>query len=329
MHMAAELDPRPPDVPPPPARPVDDRALFLDASGRIIDELRCVRCGYNLKLQPAGGRCPECGEPCLTTLNLSQLRRSPAAWLDRVAGAVQLVWLGLLGMTVSMFLGFLPVLSLALSLVATIVLMVALARFNPMGQGIPSGVGGVTLWLLRYGGWGLLLPIGALLIAFPLLGAGSHADSLLTIILAIVLAVALLVMIVKFAAVPWAVFRWLGRLMDLAPNARLARICRVTSWLWFWGFLVGGFAMVGFFIALAAAFSLINAPANPTVETAATAGLVVSGGALLLSGLSSAAAVLMALIFLPGVRRVLLLARDDAGAAQATARALPSGHPLT
>lgn len=327
--MSVTRDPHPLDALPPLPDGGGDLSSGLDAAGRIVDELRCVRCSYNLKLQSAGSRCPECGEPCLTTLNLSQLRRSPAAWLERVAGAVQLVWLGLLGMTVSMFLGFLPLLGLTLSLVATIVLMVALARLNPTGQGIPAGVGGVTLWLLRYGGWGLLLPIAALLVVTPLLARDSQPDSVVTIVLAIVLMVALLLAIVKFAAVPWAVFRWLGRLMALAPNARLARICRVTSWLWFWGFLVGGLSMIGFLVALMAAFSLVNAPANPPVETAATAGLVISGGALLLSGVSSAAAVLMALVFLPGVRRVLLTARDDASAARPTVRTVASGGPAT
>jgi hypothetical protein len=48
----------------------------------IATDLPCVHCGYNLRTQPRGGRCTECGLPIVDTLNLNaELARSRPGWL--------------------------------------------------------------------------------------------------------------------------------------------------------------------------------------------------------------------------------------------------------
>jgi hypothetical protein len=48
--------------------PIDPRTLSAYRLGAIEGDIGCVTCGYNLKGLPAGGKCPECGNPVASSL---------------------------------------------------------------------------------------------------------------------------------------------------------------------------------------------------------------------------------------------------------------------
>lgn len=60
-------------------------AAPLDDAGLIAGDLACVGCGYNLRTQPADGRCPECARPCAESLSGFWLRSASPEWLETVA----------------------------------------------------------------------------------------------------------------------------------------------------------------------------------------------------------------------------------------------------
>ncbi len=64
----------------------------LDASGRIDDDLPCRGCGFNLRMQPATGACPECGGDVAPAVHRGLLRHRDPAWLRRtLSGLTHLV----------------------------------------------------------------------------------------------------------------------------------------------------------------------------------------------------------------------------------------------
>ena len=52
-----------------------------DPAAVVENDLACAACGYNLRTQPAGGRCPECGARIRQTLSFPHLERSAPRWL--------------------------------------------------------------------------------------------------------------------------------------------------------------------------------------------------------------------------------------------------------
>lgn len=50
----------------------------------IQTDVVCAACRYNLRGQPRGGRCPECGAPVMEAFQFGQLTYCDAAWLRRV-----------------------------------------------------------------------------------------------------------------------------------------------------------------------------------------------------------------------------------------------------
>lgn len=63
-------------------------AAVVDADGRLIGDVPCVRCGYNLRTQAQDGVCPECTTPVTAALRADLLRFSDAGWLRRVDGGL-------------------------------------------------------------------------------------------------------------------------------------------------------------------------------------------------------------------------------------------------
>jgi hypothetical protein len=56
-------------------------ALWLDAEQRVVGDMSCVACGYNLRTLPADGACPECSRRVRDSL---PLRLQPVGWLKRL-----------------------------------------------------------------------------------------------------------------------------------------------------------------------------------------------------------------------------------------------------
>ncbi|MGD8451179.1 MAG: hypothetical protein PVJ57_05120 [Phycisphaerae bacterium] len=91
-----------------------DGGAPLDQDGRLAEDRRCSRCGYNLRgLEPAGD-CPECAQPVRESLVSNQLRYADRRWLRKVR-------LGLLLLLVAAVSFFACVLAMALALFMAVV----------------------------------------------------------------------------------------------------------------------------------------------------------------------------------------------------------------
>jgi hypothetical protein len=51
-------------------------------------DLPCMQCGYNLRTQPGGGVCPECGVPIRHTISFPHLSRSAPRWVTSLLDSV-------------------------------------------------------------------------------------------------------------------------------------------------------------------------------------------------------------------------------------------------
>jgi hypothetical protein len=63
------------------------RTLY-DANGRLSSDIRCVRCGHNLRGLLPSGTCTECGLRITWTFRGSHLYASDPAWVNRVRSGV-------------------------------------------------------------------------------------------------------------------------------------------------------------------------------------------------------------------------------------------------
>ena len=83
--------------------------VAVDASGRVIAELICLRCGYALRGLDVASKCPECGVDVAESLKSDQLIHADAVWLDRVASGLRWAWIlalvGWLGTLAGIVLG--------------------------------------------------------------------------------------------------------------------------------------------------------------------------------------------------------------------------------
>jgi len=65
---------------------------YVDSTASIIDhDLPCVGCGYNLRMQPRDGRCPECATPVAKSLNAFTLDGADPAWCRGTARGLSLL----------------------------------------------------------------------------------------------------------------------------------------------------------------------------------------------------------------------------------------------
>lgn len=52
---------------------------------QLLDDQWCVQCGYNLRMLSSAGRCPECGTPVATSLELADAVRRRPLWQRLIA----------------------------------------------------------------------------------------------------------------------------------------------------------------------------------------------------------------------------------------------------
>lgn len=60
-------------------------------SAKPFDEMRCVRCGYNLRGLPSDGKCPECGTPIGRSHRGNILAAADSSWLAGLCRGLMLV----------------------------------------------------------------------------------------------------------------------------------------------------------------------------------------------------------------------------------------------
>lgn len=56
-----------------------------DEAGRLLSDIPCASCGYNLRGSAAQGQCPECGEDVVNSLKGDRLALADAAWLRKMS----------------------------------------------------------------------------------------------------------------------------------------------------------------------------------------------------------------------------------------------------
>lgn len=78
---------------------------FVDASGTVINEVHCRRCGYDLRGLQLNGLCPECGTPVGRSISVDLLRYADPEWVDKLARGSKLIMGGMTAMVVLMILG--------------------------------------------------------------------------------------------------------------------------------------------------------------------------------------------------------------------------------
>jgi hypothetical protein len=115
-----------------PALPAD----MLDSAGTLSQDVKCRRCGYNLRGLHHAGRCPECGTPVGLSCHGDLLRFADPLWLDKLArGALLIVWGVLISIVVRVGGG-------------TILALTGAPMLTPMLGVLASIVGLYGAWLL-------------------------------------------------------------------------------------------------------------------------------------------------------------------------------------
>jgi hypothetical protein len=79
--------------------------IQLDAAGHLDADLKCIRCGYNLRGLPANGACPECGTAVGRSFLGDLLQFSPPEWVDQLAGGMNWILVGVVVSIVVSLLG--------------------------------------------------------------------------------------------------------------------------------------------------------------------------------------------------------------------------------
>lgn len=69
--------------------------LHLDATGRLDQDLPCLRCGYNLRGLAPDGSCPECGTAIGRSAHGDMLRFCDPVWVSKLARGMNYLWWGL------------------------------------------------------------------------------------------------------------------------------------------------------------------------------------------------------------------------------------------
>ena len=68
-------------------------ADLLDADGRVMGDLACAECGYNLRMLESTGNCPECGMAVVVSARRDRLSDAPGGWLRGITRGAR--WLHL------------------------------------------------------------------------------------------------------------------------------------------------------------------------------------------------------------------------------------------
>lgn len=81
----------------------------VDASGQVVSDLPCRKCGYNLRGLNTTGRCPECGTAVGFSVQGDLLRFCEPTWVDTLKNGLNLIIAGIvviiLGVITAIFLG--------------------------------------------------------------------------------------------------------------------------------------------------------------------------------------------------------------------------------
>ena len=65
--------------------------VALDAEGRVVKDLACIQCGYNLRTLHRDAKCPECGVVVGRSVRGDWLRYADPAWLGNISAG--LAWI--------------------------------------------------------------------------------------------------------------------------------------------------------------------------------------------------------------------------------------------
>ncbi len=68
-------------------------SVAVDATGHLVADLICRRCGYALRGLHAAGKCPECGVDVAESLKGNQLIHADLIWLSTVASGLRWCWI--------------------------------------------------------------------------------------------------------------------------------------------------------------------------------------------------------------------------------------------
>ncbi len=85
---------------------------MVEASEQIVTDLPCVNCGYNLRMQPTEGLCPECGGRIWKSLDESVLNWG-AEYLNKLASSAKWVAVTALALPLSLIIGIILIRILA------------------------------------------------------------------------------------------------------------------------------------------------------------------------------------------------------------------------
>ena len=71
--------------------PPEAASEAVDDQGRLIEDIGCRRCGYNLRSLETDAVCPECGAAVAISIHGYYLRFAPLAWVRRLALGAKLL----------------------------------------------------------------------------------------------------------------------------------------------------------------------------------------------------------------------------------------------
>ena len=210
----------------------DVSAQLVDATGTIVTDLSCHRCGYNLRGLNQAGRCPECGVPIGLSCHGDLLRYCEPTWLDTLARGASLILWGILAVVIAVALG--TVLAAVMGAQSEVIVGVLTLGGSLVGlygawlitEPDPSGYGEDKYVTDRK-----LVRIALLIgIAGSLLGLMQHLATTLpalTLVLGIASGLASLVSIVG----EFAKLTYFAKLARRIPDANLAKRAHSLRWV--------------------------------------------------------------------------------------------------
>lgn len=271
--------------------PDDGIKAAVDEQGRLIEDVGCRRCGYNLRSLPADGKCPECGSAVAISIHGFYLRFAPPAWVRRLAlGAKLLVvsvittivgWVALMAIAVvvalllgptgagpsSTFSTVMGVSSIGFSIliaglvIAGIILMTAR---DPAEAGKPERFGArrlarLCLWPMPVAmvGGGVVSALGPSAMTWPL------SAFIVTLWIVIIVASAM-----SYLIMPAAVLRLLMGLMKRAPRPGLVTFAKIEFWAYL---VVSTLGVIGYAVSIVLILTLA-APAIARAAAISTSG---------------------------------------------------------
>ena len=293
--------------------------VALDEQSRLVREITCLRCGYNLRGAEVEGACPECGLEVERSLRGDRLMFADPTWLENVCfGWVALGWVLSVGTGVVFAVSFVPLAMKQLWVMLTTVgVWVAAIGFcgwfatqrDPEERGLERKPA-VSRPLMR---WSLLAYAA---IAMLMLASSALGEQLPALWGLGALAAWVMGLCGVFAGLAYA--RHLARRIP-APN--MARQTKILTW---------GFALsfAGVIVVMGAMFivgtTFVSTGTGPASQQALAPGQALFTGAMLVTTISSCVAQLglitftiwgVVLTFVLGyrLRRIAREARTSAG----------------